>query len=159
MFRHLVTSPICASHPSLGRGLELQWRRAQVVAVAEEVNGAALADGALGGLNPLAPAGAVPHAAQEPEGAALSVGAIVAAHDGLDGLRSLVGVVEGDGADVVVKDVRLDDTVQELSANKAKLTIDGGGSAANVVPALTTVVRECRIGVLKVRDGNFCDRG
>jgi hypothetical protein len=36
----------------------------------------------------------------------------VAAHDGLDGLGGFVGVVEGDGADVVVEDVGFDDTVE-----------------------------------------------
>jgi hypothetical protein len=60
----------------------------------------------------LAPAGRSPQALQEAEGTAFGVGAVVAAHDGLDGLGGFVGVVEGDGADVVVEDVGFDDTVE-----------------------------------------------
>lgn len=80
------------------------------------------------------------------------------AHDGLDGFAGLVGMVEGDGAHVVVQDMGLDDAVQELAADEAELAVDGGRSAAHVVPALGAVVRNCRIGVLQVRNGNF-DRG
>lgn len=109
--------------------------------VAEEVDGLALADGALGRLDPLAPAGAVPEAAEETERAPLGVGTVVLAHDGLDGLGGLVGVVEGDGADVVVQDVGLDDAVQQLATDEAELAIDRGRGAAHVVPALRAVVR------------------
>lgn len=76
------------------------------------------------------------------------------AHDGLDGLGSLVSVVEGNGADVVVQNVRLDDAVQELAANEAHLAVDGGSGATNEVPLLVGVVRQSRVGVLKEGDGN-----
>jgi hypothetical protein len=42
----------------------------------------------------------------------VGISAVVLAHDLFDGFRSLVSVVEGDGADVVVKDVSLDDTME-----------------------------------------------
>lgn len=77
------------------------------------------------------------------------------AHDGLDGLGGLVGVVEGDAADVVVQDVRLDDAVQQLAADEAHLAVNGGGSAADEVPLLAGVVRQGRIGVLQEGDGDW----
>lgn len=55
-------------------------------------------------------------------------------HHGFDRLGGLVRVVEGDGADVVVEDVRLDDAVEELAADETELAIDGGGRAAGVGP-------------------------
>jgi hypothetical protein len=58
----------------------------------------------------------------------------MAAHDGLDGLGCQVGVVEGDGADVVVQNVRLDDAVEDVAPDEAEVTVDGGGGAADVVP-------------------------
>lgn len=74
------------------------------------------------------------------------------AHDGLDGLGSLVSVVEGDAADVVVQNVGLDDAVEEVSADESHLTINGGSGAADKVPFLVSVVGESRIGVLKEGD-------
>ena len=79
----------------------------------------------------------------------------MAAHDGLDGLRGLVGVVEGDRADVVVQHVRLDDAVQERAAHEPELAVDGGRGAAHVVPASGRVVGERGVGVLEVGDGNW----
>lgn len=55
-------------------------------------------------------------------------------HDGLDTLGGLVRVVEWNGADVVVKDMSLDDAMEKLSANEAELAIDGGGSASGICP-------------------------
>ena len=77
------------------------------------------------------------------------------AHDGLDGLGGLVGVVEGDGGDVVVENVGLDDAVEEVAADETEFTVDGGGGAADVVPGRGLVVGERRVGVLEVGDGNY----
>ena len=63
------------------------------------------------------------------------------AHDWLDGLGGLVGVVEGDGADVMVEDVCLDDAVHELATDEAKFAVDGGGCATGVGPGCRGVVR------------------
>jgi hypothetical protein len=79
----------------------------------------------------------------------------VLAHNGLDGLGSLVGMVEWDSADVVVEDVGLDDAVEKLAANEAELSIDCSGSAAGVCPGGWGVVRECGIGVLEEGDRNY----
>nr|POF17551.1 hypothetical protein CFP56_12965 [Quercus suber] len=112
----------------LGRG------RAEAVAVAEEEDVGVGALGALVGLDPLAPAGGAPDGLEEAEGAAADVGAVVVAHDLLDGLGGLVGVVEGDGGDVVVQHVGLDDAVHEVAPDEAELAVDGGGGAAGERP-------------------------
>jgi hypothetical protein len=78
----------------------------------------------------------------------------VLAHDGLDGLGGLVGVVEGDGGDVVVEDVGLDDAVEDLAADETELAVNGGGGTTGKVPGLAGVVREGRVGVLEVGDGD-----
>jgi hypothetical protein len=78
----------------------------------------------------------------------------VAAHDLLDGVGGLVGVVEGNGADVVVQDVRLDDAVQERAADEAELAVDSRGGAAGVGPGLSVVVGERGVGVLEEGDGD-----
>lgn len=75
-------------------------------------------------------------------------------HDWLDGLGCLVGMVERNGADVVVKNVGLDDTVEKSAADEAKFTVDGCCGTTDVVPALTRVMRESWVGVLEVGDGN-----
>lgn len=76
------------------------------------------------------------------------------AHDGTDGVRGLVGVVKGNGGDVVVEDVSLDDAVEEVTADEATLAINGGSGAANKVPFLGVVVRESRVGVLEEGNGD-----
>ena len=77
-------------------------------------------------------------------------------HDWLDSLGGLVSVVEGDGADIVVEDVCLDDAVHELATDEAKLAVDGCSSAASVGPGRRSVVREGRVSVLEEGD---CDYG
>lgn len=77
------------------------------------------------------------------------------AHDGLDGLGGLVSVVEGDGGDVVVEDVGLDDAVEDLAADETELAVNGGGGATGEVPGLAGVVGKRRIGVLEVGDSDL----
>lgn len=124
------------------------------VAVAVEEDAGVLTLSAVVGLNPLAPAGSLVDGAKEAPAAILDVGAVVLAHDGLDGLGGLVGVVEGDGGDVVVEDVGLDDTVEDLAADEAELAVNGSGGATGEVPVLAGVVREGGVGVLEVGDGD-----
>ena len=76
------------------------------------------------------------------------------AHDGLDGVGGLIGVVEGDCADVVVQDVGFDDAVEELAANEAELTVDGGGGPTGEIPGGALVVGKGGVGVLEVGDGD-----
>lgn len=130
-------------------------RDTNAVGVAEEEHPLAFTLSALGGFHPVARTGAGPESLEEPCPAGVGLGAVVLAHDLLDGLAGLVGVVEGDDADVVVQHVRLDDAVEDVAADEAKVTVDGGGSAAREVPHFRFVVRQCGIGVLQERDGNW----
>lgn len=75
-------------------------------------------------------------------------------HNRLDGLGSFICVVEGNGANVVVKNVGFDDTVEKSATDKSKFTIDGCGGSTNVVPALAGIVGKSWIGVLKECDGD-----
>lgn len=133
----------------LGRG------DTDAVDVAEEKHTLALTLGTLVGLDPLADTGAGPHSLEETSPAGLGLGAVVAAHHALDGLASLIGVVEGDVADIVVQDVSLDDAVEDVTTDEAEVTVDGGSSATGEVPDLRLVVGEGRIGVLQEGDGNY----
>lgn len=131
-----------------------RWR-AQSIPVSEEQDALALSLCRGTWLHPLTHARTLPHALQEAHTSAFDVGAVVATHDGLDGFGGLVGVVEGDGADVVVQDMSLDNAVQQSAADEAKLTVDGGSGAADVGPGLAVVVRKGRVSVLEEGDGNW----
>jgi len=79
----------------------------------------------------------------------------VASHNRLDCLGRLVCVVEWNRADIVMEDVGLDDTVQELAADEAEFAIDCGCCTAGIVPASRAVVRKAGISVLEEGDGNY----
>ena len=81
---------------------QLDGRNTKTIMITEEQDALALTLGLSRGLNPLAPARALPDGSDEAKRATLSIRAVVLAHDRLDGLGSLIGVVEGDGRDVVV---------------------------------------------------------
>lgn len=80
----------------------------------------------------------------------------MASHDWLDGFGGFVGVVEGNGGDIVVEDVSFDDAVEQLASDEAELTVDGSRSTTSEVPRITSVMWQRWIGVLEVSDGN-CD--
>ena len=96
----------------------------------------------------------MPNGTDEAQSSALGVGAVVLAHDGLDGLGGLISVVEGNGANVVVEDVGLDDAVQDVTADEAHITVDGSSGTTDKVPLVTGVVGQGRVGVLEEGDGN-----
>lgn len=114
----------------------------ETVAVAVEKDALAFALGLSAGLNPLAHTGTAPQGSEETGESVGGIVAVVLAHDLANGIGGLVGVVEGDGADVVVQDVSLSDTVHELATNEAHLAIDSGSGTTDVVPLLGTVVRK-----------------
>lgn len=62
------------------------------------------------------------------------------AHDGLDGLAGLVGSVEGNGRDKVVKDVGLDDPVEQMAADETKFTVDRRSRATGEGPCVALVM-------------------
>lgn len=133
---------------------ELGGLDTETVSVSEEKNTLTLSLGALGRLNPLAPSGASPKGLEETNWTVPGVTAVVLAHDWLDGLSSLIGVVEWDGGDVVVKNVGLDNAVEKVATNEAEFTVNGSSSTACESPGVTFVVRESRIGVLKEGDSD-----
>ena len=66
-------------------------------------------------------------------------------------------MVEGDGGDVVVEDVSLDDAVEQLSADESEFTVDCRCCASSEVPGLASVMRKRGIGMLEVGDGHWTD--
>lgn len=140
---HLITIILNSNHLPSPLLLRLNFRRrdTQSIPVTEKQDLALIALSTRDRLDPLAPPGRTPNSSQKPERAILDVRAIVLAHDGLDGLGGLVGVVEWDGGDVVVQDVSLDDSVQEVAADEAEFAVDGSGGATGEVPGIAGVVR------------------
>jgi len=63
-------------------------------------------------------------------------------------------VVEGDGGDVVVEDVGLDDTMHQGATDETEFAVDSCGGTASKVPCVSIVVREGWVGVLEEGDGN-----
>lgn len=137
---------------SLGR--DLGRRNTNAVGVAVEEDPLALADGTVGGLNEVTDTGGGPHGLEETSPAGVSLSAVVIAHNGFDGIAGLIGVVEGDVADVVVQNVGLDDAVEDVTADEAEVAINSGSGAAGEVPHFGLVVREGGVGVLEVGDGD-----
>jgi len=135
------------------------WLGTETVRVAEEQDTLALTLSTFAGLDPVAHSRATPHGLDEADRTVVGIGAVVAAHDLLDGLTSLVGVVEGNGGHVVVQDVGLDNTVKQLATDEAKLAIDSSSGATDVGPRLTSVVRERRISVLQKCNGDCIRTG
>lgn len=70
----------------------------------------------------------------------------------LDGFRSLIGVIERDGGDKMVKNMGFYNAVHEGPTDEAKLTVYGCSSATSEVPSCVFVMGEGRIGVLKIGD-------
>ena len=132
----------------------LGGRNTDTVGVTVEHDTLALTSGTLGGLNPLADTGRGPHSLEETSPAGVSLRAVVLSHDALDGLAGLIGVVEGDVADVVVQHVGLDDTVEDVAADEAKVTVNGGSSATGEVPHFRLVVRKGGVSVLEEGNGD-----
>ena len=124
----------------------LAW---QGVQVAEHKHPAAFC--ALGLLDKLAGTHIAPES--NPEGG-LDIGLVMVTHHFPDVLRGLAGVVEGDGGDKVVADVRSDNVVEEVRVDEAEVTIDGCGGSAGEGPGSIVVVGHAGIGVLEEGD---CD--
>ena len=64
-------------------------------------------------------------------------------------------MVEGDCGNKVMQDMCLDDAVHEKGTNKSQFTINSCSCPALEVPDAVLVMREGRIGVLKVSNGNY----
>lgn len=128
------------------------------VAVAEEEDAFAESLSTLGGLDPLASSSTRPYRLNETPGTAFDIRAVVTTQDWLDGFGSLVGVIERDGGDKVVKDVRLYNAMHQGPTDEAEFTVNRCSSAASEIPGCVLVMREGGIGMLKIGDCD-CDRG
>jgi hypothetical protein len=91
---------------------KLGGRNTKTIAVAVEQNTLAFALSAFSRLNPVAHAKVVPQRFENPERASLGIGTIMRAHDLLDGFSSLVCVVKGNGADIMMKDVGFNNAME-----------------------------------------------
>ena len=77
------------------------------------------------------------------------------AHDWLDGLSGLICMIERYGANVMVKNMSLNDPMEKLPANKPKLPINCRCCASCICPGGRGVVRQGRICMLQESDGHF----
>lgn len=123
--------------------------------ISEEEDSLAVLDGSRARLDPLAHARTAIEGLNESNRSLRRVCPVVLAHDGLDGLGGFVGMVEGDRAHVVVENMGLDDTVEEMSANKTEFAIDCRGGATHEIPLLGGVVGERRVSVLEESNGDY----
>jgi hypothetical protein len=114
--------------------LQLHRWNTETVAVAEKQDALAFASSALTRLNPVAPSGACPHGLDEAQWASCGITSVVLAHDWLDGFAGLIGIVEGDGGNVVVEYMGFDDAVEEVASDEAEFAIDRCGGTAGKVP-------------------------
>lgn len=64
-------------------------------------------------------------------------------------------MVEWDGADIVMKDMGLNDTVEEVRADGPEVAVNGCRCATSKIPRVVGVVRQRGVGVLQVGDGNY----
>ena len=91
--------------------------------------------------HPLTPPGALPQTFNEPNSSIFGVASIMSTHDRLDRLCSLVGVVEGNGANVVVEDVGFNNAVEKVWTNRPEIAVNCCSSAAGKGPGGGVVVR------------------
>ena len=153
----LSCSPLTLSKPILRlrrRGFQLLWWYTIAIAISVEEDTLGFTRGAFRRLDPLTPSGALPEAFEESNRSTLHIGAIMVPHDLLDGRCGLVGVIEGNGGHVVMEDMGLDDSVEDMTADEAKLSVDRGRGSTRISPRLRLVMRKRRVGVLEEGDGH-----
>lgn len=129
-------------------------RSAETVPVAEEHHSLVLASSTFVGRHPLTVPEVGVHALEEAEGTTTAVTTVVTTHDRLDGFCGFCGVIERNGADVVVENVSLNDVVEKVGTDGPEVAVDSCSSATSVGPRFVGVVRKRRVGVLKERDGD-----
>ena len=133
--------------------LTSRWNT-ETVSIPEKDDSLCLTLSTLARLNKLAPTGGSPESTEEASWATFGVRSVVLAHNFLDSLSSLVGVVEGNAGNEVVGNVGLDDAVEEMTTDEAKFAINSCGGSTGVGPSLRMVVRKRRVGVLEECDSH-----
>lgn len=63
-------------------------------------------------------------------------------HDWLDCFSGLVGMVEGNGGHVVMKNMSFNNSMQELAADETKFAIDRSRCTAGEIPRFRFIVRQ-----------------
>ena len=127
---------------------------AESVSVAVEEDALAFTLGTNAGLNPLAPASALPDGLEETERTTLRIRSVVLSHHLFNSFGSLIGIVERNNRHVVMKNMGLDDAMEEGTTDETKLPINRCSGATSVCPGMRIVMRKSRIGVLEICD---CD--
>ena len=64
-------------------------------------------------------------------------------------------MVEGDSADIVVKNVGLNDAVKESATNETEFAVNCRSCTTDIVPACARIMGKSWIGMLKVSDSNW----
>ena len=64
-------------------------------------------------------------------------------------------MIEGNGGDAVVQNMRLDDVVKEVVADETKVTIDSRCGAARKSPRFGLILGKRRIAVMQIGDGDY----
>jgi len=126
----------------------------KAIPVAIEEHSLAFAFSSFRGFNPVAHSGASPQRFQKPERASMCFRAIMFAHHIFDSLGCFVCMIEWDGADIMMSDMRLNNTMKKMTTDEAKFAIDGGSCATGEAPNLWLIMRESGIGMLKVCDSH-----
>lgn len=146
---HVLNLLLAVNKLLLRKGLN-----SETVTVTEEQNTLSFTLGTVAGLNPLAPSSGCPESLDETDSTTPGVRTVVTSHNLLDSLGSLIGVVERNQGDKVVKDVSLDNSVHKVTSDESKLSVDGSGGSTAVVPGLRVVVRKRGVGVLQEGNGD-----
>jgi hypothetical protein len=79
---------------------------------------------------------------------------VVLAHDLLNVDRSLLSVVEWNGRDEMMADVRADNVVEQVGVDEAKITINGCSGTAGKRPCGVGVMGKASVSVLEESDGD-----
>jgi hypothetical protein len=82
----------------------------------------------------------------------LTIVPIVLTHNLLDGSRCLSSVVEWDSGNIVVQDMGLDDVVEDVLTNKAKVSVNGGSCTLSESPFRVIVMWHSWVSVLQESD-------
>jgi hypothetical protein len=123
--------------------LDLFWRNTNSIAVSVHLDAAVT-------LDKLAGPGSFPERKNE-IGLVLSV---MLAHDFADSFGGLLGVVERNPGRVVVRNVGLNDLVEQVAADEAKVAVNSSRGAAGKIPLARVVVGQGRVGMLQVSDAD-----
>lgn len=127
---------------------DLYWRSPNLVPVAVEQDVLPITFGFRARLYPLACTDVNPQTSQEADGPVFDIRSVMPAHNRLDGFGCNIGVVKWDGRDVVVKNVCLDDTMEQMAADEPKIAVNRSRCPTHEGPCGRVIVGDCGIRML-----------